>query len=58
MTKIHYYKGYAINKPEGCILWNVHEIIENKIDWCFSLAHAKNIKEAKITIDYIRKEIK
>ena len=56
MTKIHYYKGYAIHKPEGCTMWNVHEIDNKGIDWCFSIAYCENLKEARITIDSIIKE--
>ena len=51
MRKTHFYKGYAIHKPEGTTAWNVHEIINNQIDWCFSLAFCQNLKEARITID-------
>lgn len=53
MTKTHFYKGYAIDKPEGCKYWNIHEIDSKGIDWCFSIAYCKNLKEAKNTIDAI-----
>lgn len=56
MTKIHYYKGYAIDKPEGCEMWNIHEIKDDVIDWCFCVSFAENIKSAKITIDAIIEE--
>lgn len=60
MTKVHFYKGYAIDKPEGCKFWNIHEIVTctvgRQIDYCFSLAYCKNLKEARITIDNIIKE--
>ena len=52
MRKTHYYKGYAIHKPEGCEYWNVHFITSKGIDWCYSCCHTKTIKEAKISIDY------
>ena len=57
MTKIHYYKGYAIDKPEGCTIWNIHEAdAEGRIDWCFSVGHVYNLKEGRNTIDAIIEE--
>lgn len=57
IRKVHYYRGYAIDKPEGCSVWNIHEILENgEIDWCFSIAHPETLKEAKCTIDAIIEE--
>lgn len=56
MTKVHYYKGYAIHKPEGCKFWNIHEVINQQIDYCFSLAYCKSLKEARDTIDSIEKK--
>lgn len=56
MTKTHFYKGYAIHKPEGCELWNIHEISGGQIDWCFSIGFVKTLKEARVTIDAIESE--
>lgn len=51
ICKTHIYKGYAIDKPEGCEYWNVHKIVNSVIDWCFCDFHARTLKEAKITIN-------
>ena len=57
ITKVHYYKGYAIDKPEGCTMWNIHEIdTTGQIDWCFSVSHVESLKEARATIDYLLEE--
>lgn len=56
MTKTHFYKGYAIHKPEGCEYWNIHEIFGGQIDWCSSIGFAKTLKEARATIDIITKK--
>lgn len=37
MTKLHYYKGFTFEKPEGCVYWNVWKPIETKMYgklWC------------------------
>lgn len=60
MTKLHYYKGFILEKPEGCKYWNiwkpgkVHPFGGKKeIDvWCDECAgYGRTINECKITID-------
>ena len=57
MTKDHWYRGYLIEKPEGCDYWNIREVDSNGIpDWCFTVGNAINLKEARETIDYLIEE--
>ena len=57
MTKYHYYKGYLIEKPYGSNYWNIREIDEfGYADWCFAVGYARNLKEARESIDYIEQE--
>jgi len=57
ITQVHYYKGYAIDKPEGCTMWNIHEIDDKgEINWLFSVGHDYSLKDARATIDYLLEE--
>ena len=49
-TKTHFYKGYAIHKPEGCKVWNIHKIKENG-DWDWAEGYGDTLKECRAGID-------
>ena len=55
MTKLHHYKGFTFEKPEGCEYWNIWKPIETKKYgklWCGeNIAQARTIKECKETVD-------
>ena len=52
MTKTHFYKGFAIDKPEGTKTWNIREIDKNgQVDWCHTVGYGDTIKECKASID-------
>lgn len=51
-TKTHFYKGYAIDKPEGMKTWNIRKVDENgQINWCFADGYGETIRECKASID-------
>lgn len=46
------YRGYAIEKPEGCSSYNVYKINEDgSVNWCFPVCYAGSFKEAKLTVN-------
>ena len=55
MTKLHYYRGYTFEKPEGSTYWNIWKPTHTKlygILWCGeNICQVKTIKECKVTVD-------
>lgn len=52
MTKTHFYKGYALHKPEGCRIWNIHKTEKDgTINWCRAEGYGNTLKECRNEID-------
>ena len=54
-TKLHHYKGFTFEKPEGCVYWNIWKPMKTKqygVLWCGeNIAQCHTIKECKHTVD-------
>lgn len=58
---LHYYKGYAFDKPEGVTMWNVYKMVtitdvfsKKKVtlpDYGNPTCHCATLKECRITVD-------
>lgn len=47
------YRGYYFYKPEGSQYWNICNVDEKGIDFCFPICSCVSFKECKVTIDEI-----
>ena len=51
------YRGYALEKSEGCSSYNVYKIKEDgNVNWYHTVCYAGSFKEAKLTVDIMVEE--